>query len=150
MNWNVRGLNAPARRATVKELVVDTRCSLLCLQETKLAAITPGLAAEIAGASLQGTAFKRADEIRGGILVCWDQSLMQMDNVLTLNRSITMCVNPLDGVHPWSLTVVYGPHTDQEKQAFIEEIKQIHDGIVRPWLIIEDFNLIYQALDKNN
>lgn len=83
-------------------------------------------------------------------MVCWDQSILELDNALILNRSITMNVKPLCGADSWSLTVVYGQHTDQEKQAFLDEIKQIHVGIDRPWLIIGDFNLIYQASDKNN
>jgi hypothetical protein len=34
--WNVRGLNARARRDIMRELVVAERPSIVCLQETKL------------------------------------------------------------------------------------------------------------------
>jgi exonuclease III len=34
--WNVRGLNNPARRQVVKELIANHRCKLVSLQETKL------------------------------------------------------------------------------------------------------------------
>lgn len=61
-----------------------------------------------------------------------------------------MRVTPRGDGQPWILTSVYGPRDDSEKQAFIEEIKHIHSLIYKPWLILEDFNLIYRACDKNN
>jgi hypothetical protein len=34
-NWNLHGLNNSARRKVVRDWVVDTGCSNVCLQETK-------------------------------------------------------------------------------------------------------------------
>lgn len=51
---------------------------------------------------------------------------------------------------PWMLTTVYGPHEDQLKHAFLEEMKHIYAMIQAPWLITGDFNLMYKACDKNN
>ena len=34
--WNVRGLNSDARQCSVREKVIESQCSVLCLQETKL------------------------------------------------------------------------------------------------------------------
>jgi hypothetical protein len=36
LNWNVRGLNNPARRQVVKDLVRDTKATIVALQETKM------------------------------------------------------------------------------------------------------------------
>jgi hypothetical protein len=41
--WNVRGLNAPARRETVRNMVHPINPKLVCLQETKLSHITSQL-----------------------------------------------------------------------------------------------------------
>jgi hypothetical protein len=35
--WNVRGLNAAAQRATVRNTVISTGATIVCLQETKIA-----------------------------------------------------------------------------------------------------------------
>jgi len=32
VNWNVRGLNNPARRKVVRDLVTDQGCTIVCLQ----------------------------------------------------------------------------------------------------------------------
>jgi hypothetical protein len=48
------------------------------------------------------------------------------------------------------LTVVYGPQGDQEKNAFLQEIRQIKAARIGPWLLCGDFNLIYKVEDKSN
>ena len=69
LNWNVRGLNNPARRKVVKDLVQETRSTIVSIQETKLQDITPELVVEILGQQfVQNFAFLPADGTRGGIL----------------------------------------------------------------------------------
>jgi exonuclease III len=43
LNWNVRGLNNPAHRQVVKDLVADNACSVICIQETKLSSVDDAL-----------------------------------------------------------------------------------------------------------
>lgn len=69
LNWNVRGLNCPSRRAAVQETIAATPCNLVCLQETKLAAVDPFLAAFLGGQRLKSFAEKPADGTKGGILL---------------------------------------------------------------------------------
>jgi exonuclease III len=40
LSCNARGLNNPARRDVMRDLVRDAKASLVCLQETKLQMIT--------------------------------------------------------------------------------------------------------------
>ena len=47
---NVRGLNMRARRAVVRELLMQERISALCLVETKLDVLSPSLLATDLGA----------------------------------------------------------------------------------------------------
>jgi hypothetical protein len=55
----------------------------------------------------------------------------------------------MPGGDPWWLTTVYGPQDEQEKVAFLEELRQLCTGRVGPWLLCGDFNLIYKAMDKS-
>jgi endonuclease/exonuclease/phosphatase family metal-dependent hydrolase len=48
------------------------------------------------------------------------------------------------------LTTVYGPVGDDEKQDFLTELLQIRPMPPTPWILLRDFNLIYEARDKNN
>jgi hypothetical protein len=50
----------------------------------------------------------------------------------------------------WQITVVYGPQGDAEKLQFLQELAAIPCPAHGRWLILGDFNLIYQAEDKNN
>ena len=56
LDWNPRGLNAKARRLAVQSLVDQTRCSILCLQETKITAFSPEALRETLGPTLDGSA----------------------------------------------------------------------------------------------
>jgi hypothetical protein len=48
------------------------------------------------------------------------------------------------------LTMSYGPCEDDAKLAFLAELASISSRITAPWLLIGDFNLIYDARDKHN
>jgi endonuclease/exonuclease/phosphatase family metal-dependent hydrolase len=50
----------------------------------------------------------------------------------------------------WQITVVYGPQGDAEKLQFLQELRTIPAPAHGIWLILGDFNLIYQAEDKTN
>jgi hypothetical protein len=50
----------------------------------------------------------------------------------------------------WSLTGVYGPQSDPDKVAFLDELKNLKGRSMDKWLLIGDFNLIYKAEDKSN
>jgi exonuclease III len=49
LNWNVRGINNSARRKVVRDLVSDTRPTIVCLQESKLASVTVQIIEETLG-----------------------------------------------------------------------------------------------------
>jgi len=50
----------------------------------------------------------------------------------------------------WSITGVYGPLADADKIAFMQEILDLRQHVLPAWLLLGDFNLIYQPQDKNN
>jgi hypothetical protein len=51
---------------------------------------------------------------------------------------------------PWWISIVYGPQDDEEKVAFLDELRHIRATCAGPWLLCGDFNLIYRDEDKNN
>lgn len=50
----------------------------------------------------------------------------------------------------WWFTGVYGPQEDDLKLQFLQELREVRALCVGPWLLAGDFNMIYQAADKNN
>jgi exonuclease III len=88
LNWNVRGLNDRARRYVVHDLVVSYGCSILCIQESKLATIHDSDKADIAGQALSGCAQLPADGTCGGAMMFWNEDLYYVTNVRIARFSI--------------------------------------------------------------
>jgi exonuclease III len=69
----VRGLNNQDRYATVHETMASSTCHIMCLQETKLEAISM-FDASYFGENSLSFAKQPAIGTRGGILLLWDNS----------------------------------------------------------------------------
>ena len=79
LSWNVRGLNCRARRDTVRTMVEDARASIVCLQETKLDAVTDGLMLSMMGIQFRDFAYLPANGTCGGVLIAAKQSTSLSD-----------------------------------------------------------------------
>lgn len=150
LNWNVRGLNDRARRCGVHSLVNQTRCSLLCLQETKHERFSDAMIAEMVGARLTGSALLPVVGTRGGVLLAWDANLFDVSTLDISAFAISVIVQPRTWEAAWTLTTVYGPADEGLKQLFLDDLHRIRGMVAGAWLLIGDFNLIYEARDKNN
>ena len=147
--WNVRGLNTPARCITVHEMMSQTSCHMACFQETKLAAVDGPLAAYLGGYKHNNFVFKAAAGTRGGILLLWNDSYLELADIHIRRFSITAVVT-LRECSTSFVTVVYGPARDVHKPAFLRELRRCKPEVGEKWLVPGDFNLIYRARDKNN
>jgi hypothetical protein len=85
----------------------------------------------------------------GGILVAWRRHVQTTGSErLDINSSsIQFCSE--SGV-AWWLTCVYGPQGNDEKIAFMQELRDIRSACNGPWVLAEDFNLIFKDEDKTN
>lgn len=112
--WNVRGLNTPARRNTVFQVVQTAQPSLVCLQESKLEVVTIQLVRQCLGNKLENFVYLPAEGTRGGIILAWDATVVGLHNTHITKHTITALVKPVTG-EQWWLTGVYGPQLDVEK-----------------------------------
>jgi exonuclease III len=149
LNWNPRGLNDRAKRNTVREFVDSVRVNLVCLQETRLDVIDQFIVMQCLGPSFDGFAYLPAIETRGGILLAWDSSVLQVDNIVFDTFSLTGYVRTRDQ-NNWWVTVVYGPQENEDKIQFLQELTERRTLCPGPWLLLGDFNLILRASEKNN
>jgi exonuclease III len=141
LNSNVRGLNDGAKRAAVRAFIERMASSIVCLQETKLSSLSDALRLEIAGPRYDGHASLNANGTRGGVLLLWQCDAFTAMSLDVRSWSITVCLLPVDGSHPWTITTVYGPHDEPRKQSFLAQLVDMHNSIVGPWMILGDFNL---------
>ena len=64
--WNVRGLSSAAHRDALRGVVRDAKASVVCIQETKLSAISPFMIREMLGTRFSSFAYVPAVGACGG------------------------------------------------------------------------------------
>ena len=149
VNWNPRGLNDVKRRDVVCELVQSTPCHIVCLQETKLQLVDDFTASHLGGHRLKKFAQRPAIGTKGGILLLWDENVVQVTNVVIATYSISATVALVESGISFKLTTVYGPTRNNLKAEFYSEIVAAKPSPGTKWLLTGDFNQIYKANDKN-
>jgi hypothetical protein len=85
-----------------------------------------------------------------GVLLGWHVDFIEASNVLLKWFSLSMTVRPTWEASPFHLTMVYRPLEDAEKSEFLEELLSIAPSAPMQGVVLGDFNLIYEAWDKNN
>ena len=106
--WNVRGLNSPARRNAIRQVVQTVNPAVVCLQETKLELVTVDIVRHFLGNRFENFYYMPADGTRGGIAIAWDEMLVSLSNPHTTQNTLTTLVNAGEA-QAWCLTCVYGP-----------------------------------------
>ncbi|XP_073365560.1 uncharacterized protein [Aegilops tauschii subsp. strangulata] len=146
--WNVRGMNARARRHAIRSLLDTTGASIVCIQETKMELIYSAIVLDTLGSEFDDYTYLPADGTRGGILLVWKSRAVTITDPMFTTNAITAKVTTVTGT-PWWLTVVYGPQDDADKVAFLQELRDIRAACPDPWMVCGDFNLILRDDDKN-
>lgn len=123
--------------------------SLLCLQETKLEVFDPHVMYCLLGSNFDYH-YLPASNTRGGIILAWCTDTWSVTNAHNTQYTITAHVKNQVTNLGWCIMTVYGPHTEQQKMEFLEELGHIRQRRAAAWLLCGDFNMIYRAADKNN
>jgi hypothetical protein len=75
---------------------------------------------------------------------------MEASNLELSHFWLSMTIRPTWMTVPFLLTVFYGPSDDVDKPEFLSELLSIMSSNSVQWIVLEDFNLIYETRDKNN
>lgn len=73
-----------------------------------------------------------------------------MRNVVAETHSLSAQLTKIGTDKCWWITSVYGPQAEQDKIAFLQELRTFRQQHIGPWMVCGDFNLIYKAAEKNN
>src|SRR4051812_15048911 len=87
--WNVRGINARARRLAIWSLINTTGASIVCIQETKVALLCSSIVLETLGPEFDDYTYLPADGTRGGILLAWKSRAVFITDPLLTRNAIT-------------------------------------------------------------
>jgi exonuclease III len=145
---NVRGLNSPARPTVIRGVVQLYRPVVVCFQESKVAIVDQALVRECCGPSFTVFWYLPVVGTRGGILLAWNPEAIDVGQpTISPTFLAASCCWRTSEVR-FNLAVVYGPQMVPEKLQFLEDLKP-HCPTDNPSLVLGDFNLILQALDKS-
>jgi len=87
----------------------------------------------------------------GGIIVAWCRDAWLGSGQVCRRFSVSVNLKATNSASaPGTLAVVYGPVDDRLKGDFLDELREVHAQGLGALLLCGDFNLIYQAADKNN
>jgi exonuclease III len=147
--WNVRCLNDPHRRDTLRSLINCVMPTIVCIQETKMNSISHWDVASCLGSEFGDFVFLPSSGTRGGILIAWRRGLISAIDSKIHNHSVLVCFMKENST-AWWFSGVYGPHRVEEKLAFLEELSLVRTSCPGPWVIAGDFNMIRCTDDKSN
>ncbi|KAG2577768.1 hypothetical protein PVAP13_6NG174203, partial [Panicum virgatum] len=150
VSWNVRGLGDPDKCAVVKDALVASTPSVICLQETKLSDLkcfkTHSFLPPHFTNSIQ---YVRAAGSRGGILTAWDTNLFTLDSFISRRHTLTTALSAAASDQRLTVTNVYAPADHHDSKNFLEDLLELQPQIFGPWILTGDFNLIRCAADKS-
>lgn len=78
--WNVHGLNFPARRSAIFQVVQAACPSVVCLQETKMEVVMVDVVRHCLGNKFEKFFYLPATGTRGGILLAWDATVVSLSS----------------------------------------------------------------------
>jgi endonuclease/exonuclease/phosphatase (EEP) superfamily protein YafD len=88
-----------------------------------------------------------AQGVRGGILLAANEHFFTLQNFHTTDHTVSADVVMRADNVTWTVTGVY---ENDEKELFLDELKNLKARGKDEWLVMGDFNLIYKAEDKSN
>jgi exonuclease III len=151
MTWNVRGLNSKVRQENLRHIINIHRPDVVCIQETKMTVINPLTVRNALGADFESNfVFLPGQGTRGGILLATKDGHMHLLNPSLTCNTISATVQDSRLNVLWMITGVYGPQGEFDKKMFIRELRLLKMSALPRWLLLADFNLIYQDADKSN
>jgi exonuclease III len=148
--WNVQGLGDPDKCAVVKNAILVASPSIVCLQESKLAALEPQKHRSFLPPSLASVASKGADGSRGGLVTAWDTNSLSLTSSHSTRFSLTTVLASTTTLVSFMVTNMYAPADHSLTDDFVSDMELLLDDVVGPWLVVGDFNLIRFPHEKNN
>ena len=141
LSWNVRGLNERKKRLRVRRLLSQWKVNIVCLQETKLEMITPGLVQSLWRCPYVEWSPVASVGALGGILLMWDRRVVTKADVCQGNFVAACSFRNVDDGLEWTFAGVYGPNKDSHRRHLWEELAGVMGLWEVPWCIGGHFNI---------
>lgn len=146
---NVRGLNSDKKWDAIRSKILDSKCDVICLQETKRELFDISLIKKLCPPSFDAFEFLPSIVASGGIITIWKSVIIEGHLSFQNNFSISIDIRSRHNNAKWVLTNVYGPCSREGKIEFTNWLKDIQMPDDVEWLLVGDFNLMTSPSDRN-
>lgn len=134
--WNVRGANGKYFPNTIKTFKRLYKLCFVALFEPRFS----GSKAQKICRKLGFSNFfiEDARGFSGGIWICWDNNVIDVNIVHRNNQAITMVINHNNKI--WIMSAIYASPTPNERRLLWNFLDKISNIVQHPWAIAGDFN----------
>jgi hypothetical protein len=109
------GLNAPIKRAVVRDMIATTRATVAFIQEMKFQLFDDRLISKTPKQKFKAKfSFLPASGTSGGILIIVFEDHYKLVSSNHTRFTLTVNIQMLNGGEEWTLTGVYGPQSEAE------------------------------------
>jgi exonuclease III len=112
---NIRGINSDKKWNSIKNKVQETKCEIICLQETKRETFDDLYLSNFCPRDFDSFCYTPLVGSLGGTIIIWKSSKFQGSMIFQndFGQSVEFC-SKLNG-HRWTLTDIYAPCTMRVK-----------------------------------
>jgi exonuclease III len=72
--WNIRGINSVAKWTAIRSKISESKCDIMCIQETKCAHFDQSYLRNFCGPQFDRFEFTPSQGLSGGTLIVWKSS----------------------------------------------------------------------------
>ncbi|KAL5576512.1 hypothetical protein UlMin_018211 [Ulmus minor] len=145
--WNCRGMGQPSTIHELRALVCSSNPECILLMEAKVNFGT--MQTILQHLHFLNHVYVPPVGLSGGLCVAWHDGI-EMEPISMNKHIISLLVFSTPGFAPWLVSVVYGPNSNADKRLFWENIHHETDLFSGVWLIIGDFNTIWNSDDYSS
>jgi exonuclease III len=149
VSWNVRGLNDKDKRLRMRNLIRTWKADIICLQETKMAAINRRVIQSLWGNQHVDWIILGSNGTARGVLLMWDKRVVEKVDEAASYYSLSCKFRNVQDQFEWIFTGVYGPNLDGERGLLWEELLGLLSWWDAPCCIGGDFNVVRFPSEKS-
>lgn len=143
--WNISGINAEEKWDAIGSKIRESKCDIICLQETKREFFDAQFIRKFCPPSFNAFDFLPSVGAYGGCIILWNSSKFSGTPVFQNDFAHTVELTCKLSGDSWLLTNFYAPCTLEGKMVFLDWFKHIEMPDETKWLITGDFNLIRKS-----
>ncbi|XP_062080392.1 uncharacterized protein LOC133785152 [Humulus lupulus] len=144
-SWNVRGLNNKDKQDSVLEFCNVNKIGVGGVLETKLKG---NKVQELMDKKFANWDFFNSPTVEGRLLIIWRKGFVRVIVIAESSQHVHCVVKMAGQANAFCLTFVYGFNTIEDRKTLWKNLVQLKFPI-SPWLILGDFNSIFNVDDRN-